>query len=201
MAGGFLDSPNNNVVIKEVGDECFMELLSRSFFDEVTRVHEDQYYVIHDLIHDLAKFVSRDFCAHLEKNKPLKIAEGARHISYEKEDYDDFIRFEAPSKAKRKAGGLPLAELRGLQHLRGKLLTKGLENVGNIDDAREVDLKEMGNIDDLTFEFDGSRANNSEKERDMLENHRPHANLEKITISYYGATSFQVGWVIIHSKA
>ncbi|GAB4841364.1 hypothetical protein Ancab_022092 [Ancistrocladus abbreviatus] len=121
----------------------------------------------------------------------------------------DFPKFDCISSRRRmaslcsqgKAGGLPLAELRGLQHLRGKLLIKGLENVGNIDDAREVDLNEMGDIDDLTFEFDGSRTNNSEKERDVLENLRPHANLEKLTISYYSATSFQVGWVIVHSKA
>ncbi|GAB4860731.1 hypothetical protein Ancab_035894 [Ancistrocladus abbreviatus] len=38
MAGGFLDSPNNNIIIEEVGDECFMELSSRSFFDEATPI-------------------------------------------------------------------------------------------------------------------------------------------------------------------
>ncbi|GAB4841352.1 hypothetical protein Ancab_022080 [Ancistrocladus abbreviatus] len=107
MAGGFLDSPNI-IVLEEVGDECFMELLSRSFFDEVTRLDGGQCYVIHDLIHDLAKFVSGDFCAHLEKNKPLKIAERARHISYERDDYDDFVRFEALSKAKSVRSFLPL---------------------------------------------------------------------------------------------
>ncbi|GAB4841626.1 hypothetical protein Ancab_022340 [Ancistrocladus abbreviatus] len=100
MAEGFLDSPNDNTVIEEVGDECFMELLSRSFFDEVTVQYVGQSYVIHDLVHDLAKFVSGDFCAYLEQNKPWKIAERARHISCRWDNYDDFARFEALSKAR-----------------------------------------------------------------------------------------------------
>ncbi|GAB4841377.1 hypothetical protein Ancab_022107 [Ancistrocladus abbreviatus] len=378
MAGGFLDSPNNSIVIEEIGDECFMELLSRSFFDEATKLYGGQCYVIHDLIHDLAQFMSRDFCAHLEKNKPWKIAERACHISYDRDDYDDFDRFVAFSKVKRvrsflplgssfrqyylsdrvpreilpklgalrvlslawykiielptvigdlkqlryldvssthiivlpesictlynlqtllltgcerlqklptaignlkqlrhldvsntkieelpesictlcnlqklllswcdgvqklpndmwklsslrclamdrsnvdempvqlnmleklhsldmfvvgKAGGSHLAELRGLQRLRGRLLIKGLENVANVDHAREADLNEMGDLDDLAFEFDLSKTNNSEKERDVLENLRPHADLEKLTISYYGATSFP-SWLGDHS--
>ncbi|GAB4841354.1 hypothetical protein Ancab_022082 [Ancistrocladus abbreviatus] len=106
MAAGFLDSPNNNIVIKEVEDECFMELLSRSFFDEATNLYGGQCYGIHDLTHDLAKFLSGDFCAHLEKNKQLKIAERACHIAYDKGDYDDFDRFEAISKAKSNTSGL-----------------------------------------------------------------------------------------------
>ncbi|GAB4841612.1 hypothetical protein Ancab_022326 [Ancistrocladus abbreviatus] len=95
MAGGFLDSIDDNIVIEEVGDECFMELLSRSFFDEVGGS-----YVIHDLVHDLAKFVSGDFCACLEQNKPWKIDERARHISYHWDYCDNFDRFEALSKAR-----------------------------------------------------------------------------------------------------
>ncbi|GAB4860732.1 hypothetical protein Ancab_035895 [Ancistrocladus abbreviatus] len=194
------------------------------------------------------------------------MAKRVYHIAYERDDYDDFDRYEALSKAKSvqsilhvgssfqqyylsdrapreilpelgplrlpddmwklsslrclailgsnvdempkqlsmleklhsldvfavgKAGGSHLAELRGLQRLRGRLRIKGLENVANVDDVREVGLKEMGDLDDLAFEFDCSRTNNFEKERDVLENLRPNANLEKLTISYYGATSFQ----------
>ncbi|GAB4841356.1 hypothetical protein Ancab_022084 [Ancistrocladus abbreviatus] len=381
MAAGFLDSPNNNIVLEDVGDECFGELLSRSFFDEATNLYGGQRYVIHDLTHDLAKFVSGDICAHFEKNKQLKIAETerARHIAYDRGNYDDFDRFEDLSKAKRvrsflplgslhwqyhlidrvsreilpelgalrvlslawysniielptaigdlkqlryldvsftniivlpesictlcnlqtlllsgcarlqklpttignlkqlrhldvsstfikelpvsictlcnlqtlslrgclgvqklpddtyklsslrclainesnvdempkqlsmleklhsldmfvvgKAGGSPLAELRGLQQLRGKLGIKGLENVDNVDDAQEADLKEMGDLDDLTFKFRHSRTNNSEKQRDVLENLRPHANLKKLTVLHYGAPSFP-SWLGDHS--
>ncbi|GAB4841553.1 hypothetical protein Ancab_022267 [Ancistrocladus abbreviatus] len=113
MAEGFLDSPNDNVAIEQVGDECFMELLSRSFFDEVTIEYVGQHYVIHDLVHDLAKFVSGDFCAYLEQNKPWKIAERARHISYDWYNYDDFDRFEARSKARNVRSFLSLRSLHG----------------------------------------------------------------------------------------
>ncbi|GAB4841351.1 hypothetical protein Ancab_022079 [Ancistrocladus abbreviatus] len=97
-----------------------------------------------------------------------------------------------------KAGGSQLTELRGLQRLRGRLLIKGLENIANADDAREADLKEMDNLVDLAFKFATFGTNNSEKERDVLENLRPHANLKKLTISYYGATGFP-SWLGDHS--
>ncbi|GAB4841380.1 hypothetical protein Ancab_022110 [Ancistrocladus abbreviatus] len=293
---GFMDSPNNNIVLEEVGDECFVELLSRSFFDQATREYG-------------------------EGNKPSKIAERAHHISYDRVGFDDFDRFTALSNVKSvrsflplgsphrryylsdrvpreilpelgllwvlslachkilelptmigdlkqlrfldvsftnintlllrwcmgikklpddmwklrslrclaikgsnleempqqlsmleklhsldmfvvgKAGVLQLAKLRGLQHLRGKLLIKGLENVANLDDAREADLKEMGDLDDLPFEFGHFKIKIPEKEMDVLENLRPHANLQKSTVSYYGASSFSSWLVIIHSKA
>ncbi|GAB4841616.1 hypothetical protein Ancab_022330 [Ancistrocladus abbreviatus] len=84
MAEGFLDSLNDNVAIEEAGDECFMELLSRSFFDKV-----DQSYMIHDLVHDLAKFVSGDFCAYLEQNKPFEALSKARTVR-------SFLALESP---------------------------------------------------------------------------------------------------------
>ncbi|GAB4841387.1 hypothetical protein Ancab_022116 [Ancistrocladus abbreviatus] len=94
---------------------------------------------------------------------------------------------------------LPLVGLRRLPNIGGKLLIKGLENVANVGDAIDADLKERGNLDDLTFKFDLYRTNTFEKERDVLENLRPHANLKKLTVSYYGATSFP-SWLVLRVK-
>ncbi|GAB4841624.1 hypothetical protein Ancab_022338 [Ancistrocladus abbreviatus] len=61
-----------------------------------------------------------------------------------------------------------------------------------------ANLKEIGDLDDLAFEFGLSKTNKSENERDLLENLRPHADLKKLIVSYYAATSFP-SWMGDHS--
>ncbi|PRQ32283.1 putative leucine-rich repeat domain, L domain-containing protein [Rosa chinensis] len=55
----------SKTTIEEVGDKCFDDLVSRSFFQHVSgRLN----FTMHDLIHDLANFVSGEFCVRLENN-------------------------------------------------------------------------------------------------------------------------------------
>ena len=46
-------------MIEDVGEICFRNLLSRSFFQHCG--HSKSSFVMHDLIHDLAQFVSGEF--------------------------------------------------------------------------------------------------------------------------------------------
>ncbi|KAM4097710.1 hypothetical protein ACJW30_07G022300 [Castanea mollissima] len=82
MAQGFIQSPEENIQQEDVANEYFMELLWRSFFQEV---EEDggmnRVFKMHDLIHDLAQYVSRIDCTLVDSNAK-KVNEKGRHLSF-----------------------------------------------------------------------------------------------------------------------
>lgn len=59
MAEGFLEPPMREKTLEEVGDEYFCDLVSRSFFQSFDI--KNRYFVMHDLIHDLATIEARKF--------------------------------------------------------------------------------------------------------------------------------------------
>ncbi|KAI9115190.1 hypothetical protein K1719_013509 [Acacia pycnantha] len=61
--------------LEEAGNEIFNDLKSRSFF-EPSRKHDD-YFIMHDLVSDLAKSVAREFLVQLEVDHAQDICEGA----------------------------------------------------------------------------------------------------------------------------
>ncbi|XP_022747660.1 putative disease resistance RPP13-like protein 1 [Durio zibethinus] len=82
MAEGFLQPSTVQSEEKEVGAECFNGLLQRSFF---TRGDSSR-FKMHDLMHDLAEFVSEGVCFRLDSRLSNKITEPAipgrtRHLS------------------------------------------------------------------------------------------------------------------------
>lgn len=83
MAQGFIKCLGNKQTIEEVGWEYFMELVSRSFFQDI---EEDTYGNIirckmHDLMHDLAQSVSENNCITINNSHVMEIPEGACHVS------------------------------------------------------------------------------------------------------------------------
>lgn len=96
MAEGFLQQPNGEETMEEIGDKYFLELLSRSFFQAST--HKKPHYVMHDLVNDLAQFVSGEFCFKLEDRK--RIPKKARHLAWLLNGLDDNQKFEALVEAK-----------------------------------------------------------------------------------------------------
>ncbi|XP_075644460.1 putative disease resistance RPP13-like protein 1 [Castanea sativa] len=78
MAEGFLQQPKGKDTMEDVGEEYFSDLVSRSFFQPR---NGKQCFVMHDLIIDLAQFVSGEFCCKFEDNKPCEVSEKARHLS------------------------------------------------------------------------------------------------------------------------
>ena len=80
MAEGFLRLSQSNRRMEEVGDLYFHELLSKSFFQR--SVTQESCFVMHDLIHDLAQYISGEFCVRLEDDKVQKITEKAHHLFY-----------------------------------------------------------------------------------------------------------------------
>ncbi|XP_030943143.1 putative disease resistance protein RGA4 isoform X2 [Quercus lobata] len=82
IAQGFIQSPDENLRLVDVADDYFKELLWRSFFEEV---EEDEGmsggFKMHDLIHDLAQYVSRIDCILVDSNAK-KVNGKGRHLSF-----------------------------------------------------------------------------------------------------------------------
>ena len=86
VAQGLVGGLKGGEIMEEVGEACFHNLLSRSFFQQSAR--DESLFVMHDLIHDLAQFISENFCFRLEVGKQNHISKRARHFSYFREEFD-----------------------------------------------------------------------------------------------------------------
>ncbi|RVW25632.1 putative disease resistance RPP13-like protein 1 [Vitis vinifera] len=97
IAEGFVQQPKGNKRLEEAGGEYFQDLVSRSFFQQSS--NDKSCFVMHDLMKDLAQFVSRDICFRLEDmlkdGNPCKVFEKARHSSYIRGKRDVLTKFEA----------------------------------------------------------------------------------------------------------
>ncbi|XP_034703869.1 putative disease resistance protein At3g14460 [Vitis riparia] len=91
-----------------------------------------------------------------------------------------------------KNNGLTIKELKDMSHLRGELCISKLENVVNIQDARDADLKLKRNLESLIMqwssELDGS--GNERNQMDVLDSLQPCSNLNKLCIQLYGGLEF-----------
>ena len=79
IAQGFIQS-NEEDAMEEIGESYFNGLLSRSFFQSTLSGE----YVIHDLLHDLAQYLSHGKLFRAEEdqsdNKPMEIPKKVRHV-------------------------------------------------------------------------------------------------------------------------
>ncbi|CAN6556433.1 unnamed protein product [Malus baccata var. baccata] len=89
-----------------------------------------------------------------------------------------------------KSTGSSIGELRELQHLQGRLRISKLHNGVHVVDALEANLKDKKELKDLELAWGVEEADDSQKERDVLDKLQPSANLEKLTIRFYGGFSF-----------
>ncbi|QHO22346.1 Putative disease resistance RPP13-like protein [Arachis hypogaea] len=65
MAEDLLRAPKRRETLEEVGRECFDDLASRLFFKQVE--YSEKYFVMHDLMHDLATFLAGEFYCRLSE--------------------------------------------------------------------------------------------------------------------------------------
>ncbi|KAF3437371.1 hypothetical protein FNV43_RR20124 [Rhamnella rubrinervis] len=94
-------------------------------------------------------------------------------------------------------GGCGIAALKEFQNLHGSLCISRLQYVVDVKDVSVADLKEKKYLDRLCLSWDGD-ADDSKKEREVLDRLQPHTNLEKLVIRNYGGTGFP-NWVGHHS--
>ena len=95
MAEGFLPQPENKTM-EEVGEDYFFTLVSRSLFQQSN--HNE--YIMHDLVSDLAKFISKKFTLSHEDDCSCEIGSNTRHFSFYSEKIG-IMKFESFHEAKR----------------------------------------------------------------------------------------------------
>ena len=102
MGEGFLDKAKRKKRMEDRGTGFFQELLARSFFQHSDRISSQ--FVMHDLVHDLARFVAGDTCFNLEdkleNNEQHAISKRARHSSIIRQKYAVAGKFEAFGEVK-----------------------------------------------------------------------------------------------------
>lgn len=122
MAEGFLQQPKEKKQMKDIGKEYFHDLLSRSFFQQSSA--NNVRYVMHDLISELAQFVSGEVCFHLgDKLEDSPSHAKVRHSSFTRHRYDISQRFEVFYEMKSLRTFLPLPIFSpSYNHLTSKVL-------------------------------------------------------------------------------
>ncbi|PWZ43726.1 putative disease resistance protein [Zea mays] len=82
VAEGFVGSCNlSRRTLEEVGMDYFNDMVSVSFFQLVSQMYCDPYYVMHDILHNFAESLSREDCFRLEDDNVTEIPCTVRHLS------------------------------------------------------------------------------------------------------------------------
>ncbi|RHN66164.1 putative P-loop containing nucleoside triphosphate hydrolase, leucine-rich repeat domain, L [Medicago truncatula] len=89
----------------------------------------------------------------------------------------------------KKNVGLSVRELARFPKLQGKLFIKNLQNVIDVVEAYDADLKSKEHIEELTLQW-GIETDDSLKGKDVLDMLKPPVNLNRLNIALYGGTSF-----------
>ncbi|XP_075634810.1 putative disease resistance RPP13-like protein 1 [Castanea sativa] len=98
MGEGFLQQHNKNEEMEVIGAEYFLDLVAWSLLQKSNG--SKLCFLMHDLVHDLATFVSGKFCFRSEGDNTNKMIDKTRHFSYLRTKYDIPKKFMALSKAK-----------------------------------------------------------------------------------------------------
>ncbi|XP_060669494.1 putative disease resistance RPP13-like protein 1 [Ziziphus jujuba] len=171
-----------NKRVEDVGDEYFNELVSTSFLQ---RSSGQELFGMHDLVHDLAKYVSRGHCIISNDDSSKDSIANVHHASVRYMRYDSIfteatcsatlelkdrknLLVEMPrqmSKLKSlqtlidfiigKDNGTNIGELRELSDLHGQLFLKNLENVANASDASDAKLVDRKYLEALHLDWKG----------------------------------------------
>ncbi|KAG5585733.1 hypothetical protein H5410_046167 [Solanum commersonii] len=113
---------------------------------------------------------------HLSKLKSLRVLVGAKFL----------------------LGGSSMEDLGELHNLYGSLSILELQNVVDRKDAVKAKMREKNHVDKLSLKWSESSADNSQTERDILDELRPHTNIKQLQITGYRGTKFP-NWLADHS--
>ncbi|KAK4592064.1 hypothetical protein RGQ29_016521 [Quercus rubra] len=144
MAEDFLPKREN----LEVGIEYFYDLVSRSFYQRSGG--KNSCYVMHDLLNDLALFVSGEFSFRMEIESSYDLSEKTQHFSYSRLKFDAYEKFEACLGAEVRSGCLSKEVILDLLPAFRRLRVLSLsdywnltilpDSIGNLKHLRYLDL-------------------------------------------------------------
>ncbi|XP_077239417.1 putative disease resistance protein RGA3 [Tasmannia lanceolata] len=91
-----------------------------------------------------------------------------------------------------KESGCQIGELKNMRNIKGRLEISGLEDVQNIEQAKEANLKDKKYLNKLSLKWhrDDSSQDGRVNDDGVLEGLQPHANLKNLHIISYGGVSF-----------
>ncbi|KAG2675063.1 hypothetical protein I3760_13G166900 [Carya illinoinensis] len=107
MAEGLLPQVKDKTV-EQIGDDYFADLVSRSLFQQSRIKYMKERFGMHDLVNDLARFVSGQFTFRLEGKNSLEIGNKTRHLSFRTISVDTTKKFGALYEAKGLRTFLPI---------------------------------------------------------------------------------------------
>ncbi|KAM3303246.1 putative disease resistance protein [Capsicum chacoense] len=112
---------------------------------------------------------------HLSKLKSLQVLVGAKFL----------------------LGGLRMADLGEAHNLYGSLSILELQNVVDRREALKAKIREKDHVEKLCLEWSESIADNSQTEREILNELHPHTNIKELQINGYRGTQFP-NWLADH---
>ncbi|KAL3354716.1 hypothetical protein AABB24_019054 [Solanum stoloniferum] len=119
--------------------------------------------------------ISNSFCLkmplHLSKLKSLQVLVGAKFLL-------------------GGHGGSRMNDLGEAQNLYGSLSILELQNVVDRREAAKAKMREKNHVEKLSLEWSESSADNSQTERDILDDLHPHTNIKELRITGYRGKKF-----------
>ncbi|KAJ4849940.1 hypothetical protein Tsubulata_903813 [Turnera subulata] len=91
MAEGLLTQDRESIEMEEIGEKCVQDLVSRSFLQQSN--DDPRLLSMHDLVNDLARYVSGEFCCRLEENERSRMATvKTRYLSFDERANSDTVK-------------------------------------------------------------------------------------------------------------
>ncbi|XP_049380476.1 putative disease resistance protein At3g14460 [Solanum stenotomum] len=145
-------------------------LLSDCHFLEELPLQMEKLINLHHL--DISNINCLKMPLHLSKLKSLRVLVGAKFLL-------------------SGGGGWRMEDLCEVQNLYGSVSVLELQNVVDRMDAVKAKMKEKNHVDKLSLEWsESSSADNSQTERDILDELCPHKNIKEVEITGYRGTTF-----------